>query len=243
MILLIDAGNSRLKWALATAQGIGPVHALAHAGAAAEQLEQIDCDRPSSIYISSVLDAAQATAMTAACEARWQQTPCYARSRRQANTLRSAYREASRLGIDRWLALRAAWEDSQGACVVVDAGTALTVDLVDASGQHQGGIIAAGLATSRRALLGGTRFHALDAPFPQAAGLGRDTETCVAQGALMSCLGAIERVTALAPEARRYLCGGDAPLLLGMLAGDWIHRPELVLQGLHLEALEATDGA
>ena len=136
------------------------------------------------------------------------------------------------VGADRWLAMLGAWAQARGACVVVDAGTALTVDIIDSGGRHRGGIIAAGLHTSRAALLGATRFATRDAPPPEHAGLGTDTESCVDQGALLSCLGAIDRAAAAEPQARRFITGGDARRLLPHLGADWDLQSDLVLRGL-----------
>ena len=153
--------------------------------------------------------------------------------------LRNGYAEPLRLGADRWLAMIAAWADTPADCIVVDAGTALTVDAIGADGQHRGGIIAAGLQTSEKAVLGATRFPTRQTPLTVHAGLGLDTEACVRQGAMLSALGAIDRASAQLPGARRVITGGDAQVLHPHLGGDWKLRPCLVLEGLLLVAQAA----
>ncbi len=133
----------------------------------------------------------------------------------------------------------AVWTEAHGACIVADAGTALTVAVVGDDGQHRGGIIAAGLQTSEKAVLGATRFATRDTPLTVHSGLGLDTEACVRQGAMLSALGAIERASSLVAGARRVITGGDAPTLQPHLAAGWESRPCLVLEGLLMVASAA----
>ena len=233
-LLLLDIGNSRIKSAWAADDGLQPLPVVAHQADAAAALAGIAVSTaPQSLWISHVLGAAAEAALTDAAKARWNLAPHFARAQAEQSGLRSAYAEPTRLGIDRWLAMLAAHAASNSGAVVVDAGTALTADIVDASGQHQGGFIAAGLLTAQRAVLGATRFATRDAAASYDAGLGRDTEACVRQGAMLACLGAIDRAAALAGEsAARVITGGDAETLLPHLHGAWQHRPQLVLEGL-----------
>lgn len=232
-MLLIDVGNTRLKWAEEAGGQFIAHGALAHDGKPADALSRLKVDEPDAIHIVSVAGPAHELALDKVCLARWQQPPRYARTRPERNGLRNGYAEPQRLGADRWIAMLAAWSLARGACVVADAGTALTVDAVDASGVHRGGIIAAGLYTGEKAVLGATRFPTRDTPLENHAGLGLDTEACVRQGAMLSVLGALDRAAATLPDAKRYLTGGDAGTLLPHLPG-WEHRPLLVFEGLLL---------
>lgn len=233
MKLLLDIGNTRLKWALADGDRFDDGGARVHAGHPEDCLDALPVDDPDAVWVCSVMDAATRTRLQQALRLRWPCPPQFATSSAECDGLRSAYAEPHRLGVDRWMAMLGAWAQTRGACVVADAGTALTVDVIDAGGRHLGGLIAAGLQTSRAAVLGATRFDAAaTVPTPH-AGLGTDTESCVDQGALLSCLGAIDRATATAPAgAPRFLTGGDAPRLLPHLGPDWNLQPDLVLRGL-----------
>ena len=236
-MLLLDVGNTRLKWALAQDGVIGADGAIVHEGKPAEALAHLDLDdEPASIRIVSVAGPVHELALDKTCLARWHRAPIHARSEAERDGLRNGYAHPQRLGADRWIAMLAAWQLSgRKACVVADAGTALTVDVVDARGQHLGGIIAAGLQTSENAVLGATRFPTRDTPLVDHAGLGLDTEACVRQGAMLSVIGAVERATAVAPpNALRVLTGGDAARLRPHLAGQWSLRPQLVLEGLQV---------
>ncbi|MGQ0502672.1 MAG: type III pantothenate kinase [Panacagrimonas sp.] len=246
-MLLLDVGNTRLKWARVGHGGTLDIGgAVVHAGAPAEAIDALDVEGPEpveAVWIASVAGPDNDQRLAQAVARRWACVPQFAVSEAACAGLRNGYAEPRRLGVDRWLALLAAWSETGGACVVADAGTALTVDVVDAQGQHRGGVIAAGLRTSENAVLGATRFPTREAPLPPHAGLGLDTESCVRQGAMLSVLGAIDRAACeVCPGARRYLCGGDAPTLLPLLGAGWEHRPALVLEGLRVLAQSGKSG-
>lgn len=234
-MLLLDVGNTRLKWAVAENGALGIGGAIVHDGKPAEALARLDPDdEPESIRIVSVAGPAHELALDKTCLARWHRAPVHARSEAERDGLHNGYAQPQRLGADRWIAMLAAWHlAGRTAFVVADAGTALTVDVVDGAGRHLGGIIAAGLQTSEKAVLGATRFPTRDTPLIDHAGLGLDTEACVRQGAMLSVIGAIERATAVLPEACRFfLTGGDAGRLRPHLAGPWDLHADLVLAGL-----------
>ncbi len=237
-MLLLDIGNSRIKAARATPAGLVALPTRGHQGDAAGALAALDDGgERGAIWISHVLGTAAEAALGEAVQARWRQAPHYARSSTECAGLRNAYREPERLGVDRWLVMLAAWTTQRRAAIVVDAGTALTADVIDANGLHQGGLIAAGLLTAQRGVLGATRFATRDTAAAYDGGLGHDTEACVRQGAMLSCLGAIDRAAAWAgPDAYRCITGGDAATLLPHLAAGWEHRPLLVLEGLRVLA-------
>lgn len=244
MDLLIDIGNTRLKWAHGDADGLTPGGSVEHYGQPLEALLAVQPSACESVWVSHVMDRNQELSLGDALRRVTGQPAQFARSAARLLGLRNAYSEPQRLGVDRWLAMLAAWSLSNGACVVADAGTALTVDCVDASGQHLGGIIAAGLQTSQRAVLGATRFDTRDAAGSYSGGLGSDTEACVRQGAVLSCIGAIDRAASVlqAEHPRCFLTGGDAQKLLPLLPPQWTHHPELVLQGLQLLARQTHAG-
>ena len=234
MKLLIDIGNTALKWAQAQDGTLTERGAIPHDGAPASALAALPSASVDAVWIAHVTGATHEAALIDAVRAQFGIAPQFARSTCDWQGLRNAYREPQRLGVDRWLAMIASWHAQRSAACVVDAGTALTADLIAADGTHRGGLIAAGLATQQRATLGATRFatHNIDATAYR-ADLGDDTESCVRQGALLACLGAIDRAAALAGSgAQLLIAGGDAPLLLPQLDARWQHRPLLVLEGL-----------
>lgn len=233
MMLLLDIGNSRLKSATWDGQVLRAGVTQSHGGDPAAALASLSWEGVKTIWITHVTGAEHEQRMTAAVQAQGL-TPHYARTETQRGGLRNAYQEPLRLGIDRWLAMVGAWTPGQPV-VVADAGTALTVDLVQADGQHLGGFIAPGLLTMQQAVLGATRFATRDMQAHYHDGVARETEGCVRQGAFLSCLGAVDRVAAQLPTARKIITGGDAAALLPHLPG-WEHRSLLVLEGLLRQA-------
>lgn len=229
MMLLLDIGNSRIKSAVWDGQRLRERPAHFHGGDPAAAFAALSWDGVKRVWITHVTGAEHEQRMTAALQVRGL-SPHYARTESERGGLRNAYQEPLRLGVDRWLAMVGAWTPGQ-PLVVADAGTALTVDLVQADGQHLGGFIAPGLLTMQQAVLGATRFATRDEQAHYHGGLARETEGCVRQGAFLSCLGAVDRAAAQLPAACKIITGGDAAALLPHLPG-WEHRPLLVLEGL-----------
>jgi type III pantothenate kinase len=154
--------------------------------------------------------------------------------------VKNSYREPARLGSDRWAALIGARARVTGPVCVVDCGTAITLDALDAAGEFVGGVILPGIALARQALL---------ARAPGIAAVEGDDSSCfahgtadgVAAGTLYGALGAVERIVAefglrLGQDMRVLLTGGDAqrlrPYLNTRLACEVEEVPDLVLQGL-----------
>lgn len=235
--LLLDIGNSRLKWTLARDADapLPPVQALAHEGAPALALHQLAATwqgaAPAALCIAHVTGATHEAALIEAAQAAFRITPRFARSSAQCAGLVSAYAEPTRLGVDRWLAMLALWSQQRRAFCVASAGTALTFDAVDANGQHLGGVIAPGLSAMIDTTLGRTRFAVGEMATAFDNSLGRDTETCVRQGALHAAAGLLDRL-GTRHESLRVLAGGDAATLHPMLRDDWHIESDLVLQGL-----------
>ena len=236
--LLIDVGNSRLKWALATGGRLSDVRAVAHHGVPARALRALRVPRVTSIWMAHVVGPHEQQ-LRATLGARFGVAPRIVRTQKECAGLRVAYADASRLGVDRWLAMLALWSRARRPFCVAVAGTALTFDAVDARGRHQGGLIAPGLASAWGAVKGTTRFALKHNPH-YTRGLGADTDACVRQGALYACAGLIERAArgAQSARSRRYLAGGDARTLHAHLDGRWTLKEHLVLEGLLAYAKE-----
>jgi len=146
----------------------------------------------------------------------------------------NGYRDPGQLGTDRWAALIGAHALGEGAKLVVVAGTATTVDMLDAEGGFLGGIIIPGISLMRQSLNRGT------AQLPDTEGAVSDcpasTEEAIATGALQATLGAITNMgRKLAQSAEGepaiVLSGGAASVLVPHL-GPVELREHLVLEGL-----------
>lgn len=155
----------------------------------------------------------------------------------------NGYRDITRLGVDRWLALCAAYKKANAAdrcekvaVLVVDCGSAITVDFVEAQGQHLGGYILPGLTMMLTSLSLGTA----DVGAHQIAKVltpGEITEEAVGHGVVFSAVALIEKAIRQAEEKMAgslmvYLTGGDARVLLPHLPANIDYQADLVLDGI-----------
>jgi type III pantothenate kinase len=245
MKLLVDLGNSRLKVALRLpAGGTRLLGEARHreAGVAAALGTALDGFALAGVegaLCANVAGAAAGQALEEALRARGCTPLSFLRAGPEACGVRCAYAEPARLGADRWAALLGARGLTDGACLVVDAGSALTIDAMAPGGRHLGGWIIPGLAMMLDALE--TRTGDLRARRQASAGAGpgtfpADSGPAMEDGARLAAAGAVrlahERLEAhCGVAARLLLAGGDAPALLPALDGAEL-VPDLVLQGL-----------
>lgn len=241
MKLLIDVGNSRLKWAVCQ-PGVWQVGApVEHQRA--DWLDDLAATwaalHPEQIWLASVADPALTTRLSDWLTTRFNRPVQRAQSMAQAHGVQSGYREPQRLGVDRWLALLALRQHYALPACVLDVGTAATFDLLDADGVHQGGAIAPGLRLMARALRSQTAQIQVEAD-GEGADLGDHTAAAIQCGALNALVGMAERLRAAAADHGRLptavLTGGDAAYLAPYLGQDWVYQADLVLQGLAIVA-------
>ncbi|HEU0197849.1 MAG TPA: type III pantothenate kinase [Nevskiaceae bacterium] len=239
--VLVDVGNSRVKWALAEGGRLLPGDGRAHGGDPAGALADAALPPVDEVWVADVVRGARREAVARVLQQRCSAVPRFATVRAQHAGLTCAYADPSRLGVDRWLMLLAAWSHGERGACVAGAGTALTFDAVDGVGRHRGGCIAPGIGVMQRAVLDATTFTLLDSGTVDSDSLGVDTETCVRQGALNAAAGMLDRLAArYGAEVDCLLAGGDAERLLPLLHTRWQHRPALVLEGLLAFALTET---
>ncbi len=246
MNLLIDIGNTNLHWALHDLRGIQGVQCVHHAGGTPLDLladwERLEA--PKRVLLANVGGAAVGAAVTRAVLAFWGIEAEQAETRAHGLGVQVAYAEPARLGVDRWLALVAARKLIGGACLIVDAGTAATFDMLLADGQHLGGLILPGLHMMRESLLAGTHIPRVE-PEPAAEPWATDTGAAVATGSLHALAALTVRLherlcSRLAPDPDGRLAdapailltGGDAPLLSPLIELPHTQAPDLVLRGL-----------
>jgi len=237
-IVAIDAGNTRIKWGV-------------HDGAAWTGSGSLDTARSASLYDSlrPALPAGRAIASNVAggqvrgdieeaCRRAGLGVAFIAASREMLG-VRNAYADPAQLGSDRWAALLAAHHDGGGHKLVVNVGTALTIDALHASGEFLGGLIVPGPALMRRSLDRGTAgLRQTEGVF---RGFPRNTPDAITSGAIQACAGAIERfgkemASQGAPPDRIILSGGGARALEAHLPYPHTLRENLVLDGLLLLA-------
>lgn len=234
MILAVDAGNSRVKWGLHDGRGWRRKGWVLSREIVRLGGQWLPGGEPERILVSNVAGAALRAQLEAILSRRRAGLEWVAAQPAQCG-VSNGYRDPAQLGSDRWAALIAAWRRCGRACVVVNAGTALTVDALDNSGRFCGGLIVPGLRAMQQALAANTAALAVEAGqfevFPAC------TADAIYSGALSAMAGAVERtVAALAAREGSVpdclVSGGDAGLVKAYLSVPAAIVDNLVLDGL-----------
>ncbi len=238
MILCLDAGNTRLKFGLFDGSGWRLQGALDYP-AFDDLLAELPA-KPTRIVACNV--AGETVRLRIAALAGSLGLPlAWLTSSAAACGVTNGYDTPGQLGADRWAAMIAARALHAGPCVVVMAGTATTIDALDANGRFRGGLILPGLSLMRAALAGNT------ADLPHAAGHYQpqptNTDDAIVSGAIHATLGAIERIHAtLGKDALCLLSGGAAAELAPHLGLPHRLIDNLVLEGLARCGRTGVDG-
>jgi type III pantothenate kinase len=243
MILLLDVGNTRVKWAWLEYLEIAPAGAIAHDATRRSWQREIEADghRPSRIVVASVAGPAFAAALTLWSRDHYRVEPEFVAACAELGGVRNAYARPAMLGVDRWLALIAAWRSERRPTLIVNSGTALAVDTLDRDGRHCGGLIVPGAQMMREAR---ARFDGDPELLPGAALAGTPVGETLADCVLLMLAAladrSVEELRARVGVAPRVLLtGGDASLLEPYLQHSAEVVPDLVLTGL---AIVATRG-
>ena len=241
-VLLVDIGNSRVKWAHCERGVLGAQQAADHAawtasdwraalfaGAAVER-----------VVAASVAGGASLVALDEAARAASGRGIERITTQREAAGVVNGYADPGLLGVDRWLAMIGAWRQVRGACVVADIGTAATVDVVAHDGRHCGGYIVPGPRLMVASLLHGTSdlasFHATSPPGMGPA-FADNTRDAIERGCRVALAAWVDRCVAdagklLGTVPRLLLTGGALPEVRPYLEARGEEVPDLVLQGL-----------
>lgn len=246
--LLFDIGNTRLKWGLYDKHRFSRTGTISHAELRNHGYSRLTARLPrrvDRVFASNVAGSTIANRLSGVVAIHCDAKLHFAHSQKDAFGVRCGYRQPRRLGVDRWVAMIAGRQEFRSAFCVVDAGTAVTIDAVDRTGQHLGGQILPGVQLMGDALRDNTREipdaeKTVRDPAPGNLAFGRHTDAAVNFGALNAVCGAIERsakmMRAAGHRPKIVLTGGDASRILKQLDGKGLHRPNLVLQGLAIIA-------
>jgi type III pantothenate kinase len=242
MILLVDIGNTRIKWMLWDQGEVTERGSLIYQGIDRPSLAERlwgTLARPSQVVIANVAGAEMAAALSAWIARSWSLQAQFAYSETAAFGIKNAYAVPHRLGVDRWVAMMGARTLTTQACCVVDCGTAITIDGLSASGIHLGGVIFPGVRLMRKALYRDTRQIPIETG--QAMLFGKDTQDGVWGGTIHAVAAGIDRVSGrmeavMEGEVRRLLTGGDADDILPFLEGEYQLEPDLIFYGLQVIA-------
>jgi type III pantothenate kinase len=246
MLLLIDIGNTRIKWARLDHGQQGEQSAAVHANWTADDfIEQVlnSGPRADEVWIANVGGKRMGELVHDALIATWRIEPQFVHSPAAAAGIRNAYPDPARLGVDRWLAMLGGRALEPGPICVVSVGTAMTIDGLDAAGNHLGGVIVPGPDLMVSSLLKNTSDIA------QRAAGGSTREQLFADNTLGAIQqGAVQALAALVDRAVETMqqqlgqrpvllsTGGASARLLGSIRCPGTDIPDLVLWGLAVVA-------
>lgn len=233
--LELDVGNTALKWRLCQED-----RRIAGGREPTRDVAALPLAGVSEVWVASVAGEQVNTALSNEFAALGV-TAVFARSQQRCGGVQNSYSDVSRMGVDRWLAMVAAFRQAEHKPVlVVDAGTALTIDVVAGSGHHLGGYILPGAPLMVRSLGLATDRVKVDRVSAGVLSPGRDTGECVLNGCALAQVGAIKQAVTEAQSALEevptiIVTGGDGQGLCelgGDAARDWVYVEDLVLDGL-----------
>ena len=236
MILEIDAGNTRIKWrclnpgtAAMAAEGV--VSGVKELIIAVGENHRVEFARLCSVRAGP--DVEEIRQWIAAA---WGLELQIAEVSRSCGGVSNHYVDPGKLGVDRWLAMLAARQISTEPCVIVDSGTALTIDVLDRNGEHRGGFILPGLNLMRKSLQENTGIRVAEGQEELTLEPGHSTEAAVFNGTLTALIATIETVINSITEAGQptlLLTGGGGDLLAAYMS---LPKTEVVA-GLVLDGL------
>jgi type III pantothenate kinase len=244
MDLILDIGNTRIKWAGADAGEVYAARKAAHCSSVERAFAAVAGALPASverIVGASVAGPDFEAEIERLAFARWGLRIEWCTTPREQLGLKCGYVDHGRFGVDRWMALLGARRLTRDPVCVVDAGTTVTFDAVDATGQHLGGLIFPGPRMAARALDLGTRGIgptelSLDPPEGLLL-LGHGTEQAVSHAAMLQLAAAVDRAArvvsrGLGSAPLVLVTGGDGAALATWLETEVQYRADLVLEGL-----------
>lgn len=245
LLLIVDSGNTHVRWGLHDGSNWLKQGTAAQTEKSLLEREWQDLREPARILVSHVAGT-DAKADLSELFSRWRIEPQWVTAVAYQCGVRNYYADPAQLGSDRWAALVAAWELQRQGCLVVDAGTAMTVDALSDTGEFLGGIITPGIGMMQSLLVEHTA--SLKPEEGKFCDYPDSTADAIFSGAVHALAGAVERMAALlattlghAPDC--ILCGGAAQQLQSQLNLNVRVMDDLVLEGLVLIARESMEDA
>jgi type III pantothenate kinase len=234
LVLDLDIGNSYTKWRLSGLSG----GCLKNADI--QQLKSLIVTRPGRIRAACVAGETCKLELAEVLRRHFEREPEFAISSQSCAGVYNGYQRPETLGIDRWLAGLAMWNQSKGeACLIIDAGSALTIDTIDNKGMFKGGYIIPGLVMMQRSLIestgrvicgveGGIRegFESIPTNTAQAVQWGASFAVSATVGKSLEVF--LQRW----PHGKVAITGGDGAGVAAVLNRVKDYRPDLVLDGL-----------
>jgi len=240
MKLLVDIGNTRIKWAVEVNGVVEKSSAINHQSQYLEQIQQkwSVIESPEILAISSVSNQCIVNQLLILAKKLWPNVSfVIAKSTTQGFDITNGYKQANKLGVDRWMGLIALRHYYPGDSCIIDCGTAITIDVLNKQGLHLGGLISPGLQLMKQSLFQGTEnLSYVKQAF--SLGLSDATDSAIFSGTSLAAVGLIDKViTEFAKECQTIvLTGGDAVLLSKYLDYQVFIEQDFILKGLALYA-------
>tara|TARA_B110000003_G_scaffold188946_1_gene187777 strand:+ start:1820 stop:2545 length:726 start_codon:yes stop_codon:yes gene_type:complete len=234
MILDIDVGNSFVKWRLSDVLGVDQRGSQSTSSVAKEGLDLNIIGPLTQARLSSVANRSVTEVLYQQIKGAFGVELQKAVVSKVAGGVRCGYPDCTSLGVDRWLAMVGAYSKRSRPLIVVDLGSAITLDVVDKYGQHLGGYILPGLSLMRESLHRGTVQVRAGDQIDQIITPAITTSAAVNRGSLLVAVATIEKLAGM-HQANLILTGGDAELVTSMLNNQAEYVPELVLDGLSVD--------
>lgn len=248
MRLLFDIGNTRIKWVLEKSEGFESGGVVTHAAFDMSEVERClaECKHEIlEVWACSVASELLEQRLSGWVAAFLSKSINWAAVERSCAGVVNCYDDLTKLGVDRWMAVLGAnhyrLKNKLLDCsvVIVDAGTAVTVELLSVAGRYEGGVIMPGLRLMHDVLVGQTEGIA-STLVGSASVLGRNTQAGVNSGVRLGLVGAVERVvqeilslsSVAGSEVLVLLTGGDASFIGESSNLNYKIEPQLVLSGL-----------
>ena len=246
MMLLLDVGNTSVKWAVRKHERMSSTGSFQYQGKDFNALARDawhDLQVPEKIVVSNVAGSDMGGRLADWTHKQWGIKPEFVRSAEKAFGVTNAYLKPADLGVDRWAALIGAHASASGAVCIVDCGTAVKLDFLAANGDHQGGVILPGLVMLEQMLLNNTADIKLsNQSQSQCTQLfAKGTGDALHGGAIYLVTAAIDRIVmemgaAAGVHPEVIITGGDAGQIQSLLTCSTRHDPDLVLKGLAILA-------
>tara|TARA_E500000331_G_scaffold177030_1_gene170682 strand:- start:83 stop:781 length:699 start_codon:yes stop_codon:yes gene_type:complete len=208
--------------------------------------EQGNYGVPSRFLMGSVADKRLTKRISKWSETQWSISPLEAQVRRVCGGVKINYADVTRLGVDRWLAMLGAFERSKGPCIVIDSGTAFTLDILNEDGMHLGGYILPGLWLMKESLTCKTGIRLEAKTLEPCLDLGNSTDEAVVNGGLAALVALIEKkmeeLSKSGCDPKVYLTGGDADFFVRQMDFPALELDmDLVLDGLRIACVALGD--
>lgn len=239
MKLLLDIGNTRVKWANLQEGVLSAQQAAAHNGHLSEFADRYlsAMSAPESVVAATGLAAPAGSQLQQWVSEHWACPVVFLTTPQEACGVTNAYARPSDLGIDRWLDLLACHHFVKNDACVIDCGTALTVDAIRADGTHLGGCIVPGLAMMRASLNQTGQINITDHNLNDLSSVNTSTKAGVYCGTLYAAIKAVDAIVAemkkvLAADMQCIITGGEAEVIRPLLAVKTVYEKDWSLKGM-----------